>query len=73
VTAHGVGVYVGDHTADMRAARAAGAVAVGVRTGSHTAADLADAGAHAVLGELIEFPAWLRGHLDLRARGTPLT
>ena len=33
----GAKVYLGDHVADIRAGRAAGAVAVGVTTGAHTA------------------------------------
>jgi phosphoglycolate phosphatase len=62
--AHGVGVYVGDHPADMAAARAVAhpAMAVGVLTGEHTAAELLDAGADAVLADLSEFPRWLDDH-----------
>ena len=41
--------YVGDSTHDMRAARAAGARAIGVAWGPFAAQDLRDAGAHAVL------------------------
>lgn len=41
--------YVGDSTHDMRAARAAGAVAVGVAWGPFAASDLVDAGARQVL------------------------
>lgn len=55
----GAKVYVGDHVADVRAARAAGALAVGVATGSHSPADLRAAGAHAVLPDLRAFPGWL--------------
>jgi phosphoglycolate phosphatase len=51
-------VYVGDHPTDMAAARAAGAVAIGVTTGSTTAAELAGAGAHLVMTSLHEFPPW---------------
>jgi phosphoglycolate phosphatase len=51
-------VYVGDTPADMRAARAGGAAAVGVPSGSFGAADLVAAGAHVILGSLLEFPSW---------------
>lgn len=59
LTESGAGVYVGDHVADVRAARAAGAVAVGVTTGAHTAAELRAAGADVVLADLRAFPDWL--------------
>jgi len=52
----GAVVYVGDTPADMAAAAAAGAVAVGVTTGSFTERDLRAAGAQTVLGSLAEFP-----------------
>ncbi|MFC8715900.1 HAD family hydrolase [Kitasatospora sp. NPDC057198] len=61
--AHGADVYVGDHLGDIRGARAAEAVAVGVATGPYGAAELTAAGADAVLRDLTEFPAWLAGHL----------
>lgn len=51
-------VYVGDAPADMSAATAAGAHAVGVCTGSFSAADLLAAGAGVVLDSLLEFPSW---------------
>jgi phosphoglycolate phosphatase len=51
-------VYVGDSPPDMAAAVAAGARAVGVATGSFSAADLARAGADVVLDSLEAFPAW---------------
>ena len=60
---HSVSVYVGDHPADMRSAVGAGAHAVGVLTGSHTAAELIEAGADAVLESLIDFPAFLDAFL----------
>ena len=41
---HGVGIYLGDHPDDMVAAVDAGAVAIGVSTGEHDAAELAAAG-----------------------------
>ena len=60
---HGADVYVGDHVADVRAAKAAGALAVMVTTGSTTADELHEAGADVVLRDLTEFPAWLDAHL----------
>lgn len=54
----GARVYVGDTPADMAAARAAGAVAVGVSTGSFTESDLVAAGADVVFDSLTRFPAW---------------
>ncbi|MFD0557148.1 phosphoglycolate phosphatase [Stackebrandtia endophytica] len=58
---HGAGVYVGDHPADIAAARAAGAAAVAVTTGSHGADSFADA--DVVLDSLTEFPPWLARHV----------
>ncbi|GAB7040835.1 MULTISPECIES: HAD family hydrolase [Catenuloplanes] len=63
---HGVGLYVGDHIADMVAARTAGVPGVGVATGPCSAAELRDAGATAVLTDLAEFPGWLDDHLAHR-------
>ena len=54
----GAAVYVGDAPADMGAAAEAGARAVGVPTGSFSAAELAAAGAEVVLDSLLEFPLW---------------
>jgi len=54
----GAAVYVGDTPSDMIAAVVAGACAVGVPTGSFSAAELLAAGAAVVLGSLREFPAW---------------
>jgi phosphoglycolate phosphatase len=51
--------YVGDHTGDVDAARAAEAVAVGVATGPFDTAALTAYGADHVLGDLREFPGWL--------------
>jgi phosphoglycolate phosphatase-like HAD superfamily hydrolase len=45
-------VLVGDTPRDVEAALASGASVVGVATGHYTVADLADAGAHAVLPDL---------------------
>jgi phosphoglycolate phosphatase len=56
----GAAVYVGDTPADMAAAAAAGAHAVGVSTGSFTAADLRAAGAADVLSSLTDFPPLYR-------------
>lgn len=70
---YGVDVYVGDHVADMAAARGV-AVAVGVGTGPCSAAELARAGADVVLDDLTGFPDWLGRYLldsrlaDLDAR-----
>lgn len=55
----GVDIYVGDHPADMLAARAAGVLAVGVPAGSVTGTELADAGATRVLRDLSHFETWL--------------
>jgi uncharacterized protein len=60
---HGATIYVGDHTADIDGARAAGAVAVGVASGPFTAGELRAYGADVVLGDLTEFPAWLDEYL----------
>jgi phosphoglycolate phosphatase len=67
---HGAMVYVGDHPADMAAARAVesavdgvAVAAVAVATGDHGADELRAAGADAVLTDLTEFPAWLDAHL----------
>ncbi|WP_337059348.1 HAD family hydrolase [Kineococcus sp. G2] len=65
----GATAYVGDHPGDVRAARVAGAVAVGVTTGAHDAAALRGAGADVVLGGLEDFPAWLASHAAALAAG----
>lgn len=56
-------VVIGDTPFDVAAALAAGARAVGVATGSHPAADLRDAGAHAVLPDLTDTDAVLEALL----------
>jgi len=61
--AHGAGIYVGDHPADVLAARAADAVAVTVASGPASSTELAAAGADAVLGTLHDFPGWLEDYL----------
>ncbi|HEX2313359.1 MAG TPA: haloacid dehalogenase-like hydrolase [Thermomonospora sp.] len=55
---HGVSVFVGDHTADVDAARAASAHAVGVATGPFDADALLAYGADVVLPDLEAFPDW---------------
>ena len=62
---YGAEVYVGDHVADVAAARAAGAVSVGVATGGTTAAELTAAGSDVVLPDLWAWPGWL-SRLDER-------
>jgi phosphoglycolate phosphatase len=61
--AENASIYVGDHPADMAAARAANAYAVGVTTGANDAAALLAAGADVALPELDTFADWLPGHL----------
>lgn len=56
---HGAGIYVGDHTGDVRGARAAGALSVAVTTGPCSAEELREAGADVVLPDLTAFPQWL--------------
>jgi phosphoglycolate phosphatase len=58
---HAAAVYVGDTPPDMEAARAAGALAVGVTTGPWAADALSAAGAHLVLASLEAFPDRLAG------------
>jgi phosphoglycolate phosphatase len=60
LTEHGVRWYVGDHTADMIAARTAGVPGIGVTTGPCAADDLRAAGASYVLPDLVPFPELLR-------------
>jgi phosphoglycolate phosphatase len=56
----GAAAYVGDTPADIAAAVTAGAHAVGVATGSFSAADLYAAGAADVLSSLADFPSLYR-------------
>ncbi len=65
--AHGAQIFVGDHPADVLAARAGNSLAVTVATGPASAPELADAGADVVLATLEDFPAWL----DAYRRKTP--
>ena len=60
LTEHGVRWYVGDHVADMVAARTAGVPGIGVATGPCSAGELSAAGAAHVLPDLTGFPALLR-------------
>lgn len=67
----GAAVYVGDSPPDMAAARQARVAAVGVTTGSFSAAELRQAGAEVTLASLADFPTWyqmFRG--DRRGRVT---
>lgn len=57
---HGVRWYVGDHVADMVAARTARVPGIGVATGPCTGDELRDAGASHVLPDLTAFPPLLR-------------
>jgi phosphoglycolate phosphatase len=56
---HGARCYVGDHVADMIAARTAGLPGIGVATGPCGADELRAAGATYVLGDLTTFPKLL--------------
>ena len=62
----GAAVYVGDSPPDMAAARQAGAAAVGVTTGSFSAAELRHAGAEVTLASLRDFPSWYEGFRGTR-------
>ena len=55
---HGASVYVGDHPGDVRAARAASALCVGVATGG-----VPPEGADVMLADLTAFADWFAGHL----------
>ena len=70
MTEHAVTAYLGDHPADMAAARAVPAAALGVLTGGHDADELRASGADAVLADLTEFPRWLDERHDLGWVGT---
>jgi phosphoglycolate phosphatase len=56
--------YVGDHLADVAAARAAGVVSVSVATGGTTPDVLWAAGTDVVLPDLLAFPGWLKERID---------
>ncbi|MEV6868218.1 HAD family hydrolase [Streptosporangium subroseum] len=57
----GAAAYVGDHVADIEAARAGGVVSVAVATGLYPVGELRDHGADVVLGDLTEFTEWFDG------------
>lgn len=57
---HDVGWYVGDHVADMIAARTAGVPGIGVTTGPCSADELRAAGATEVIADLTSLPSVLR-------------
>jgi phosphoglycolate phosphatase len=63
----GAAAYVGDHTGDVDAARAAGAVAVGVATGAFDLAALRAHGADVTLPDLLSFPDWYTDFAGTRA------
>ncbi|SCL24908.1 phosphoglycolate phosphatase [Micromonospora nigra] len=60
--------YVGDHVADMVAARAAGVPGIGVATGPCDTDELQAAGADLVLADLTGFPEALRNMIRLALR-----
>ncbi|MDP4506055.1 HAD family hydrolase [Nonomuraea turcica] len=57
----GAAAYVGDHVADIEAARAGGAVSVAVATGPYTVGELREHGADVALSDLTEFATWYTG------------
>lgn len=61
---HRAQAYVGDHVADVAAARAGGVISVSVATGSTTRQALREAGTDVLLPDLLAFPEWLDGELD---------
>ncbi|GGT36974.1 HAD family hydrolase [Streptomyces purpureus] len=63
---YGAGVYVGDHTGDVRGARTAGALSVAVTTGPCDETELRAAGADVVLPDLTAFRSWLEGYQAYR-------
>ncbi|GIF65486.1 hydrolase [Asanoa ishikariensis] len=65
LTTYGCGIYVGDHVADMVAARTAKVPGVAVTTGPCSADELSAAGARLVLADLREFSAALPGLVQL--------
>lgn len=65
----GAAAYVGDHVADIEAARAGGAVSVTVATGPYTVEELRDHGTDVALGDLTEFAAWYSGWWPSGRRG----
>lgn len=58
------GVYVGDHSGDVKAAQVAGALSVAVCTGPESRSTLVRAGADVILDDLLGFPTWLSTFLS---------
>ncbi|GII71007.1 hydrolase [Sphaerisporangium melleum] len=58
ISRFGAALYVGDHVADIEAARAGGALSVAVATGPYTEDALRAYGADVVLPDLTEFGGW---------------
>ncbi len=69
LAAFGAAAYVGDHVADIEAARAGGAVSVAVATGPYRAGELREHGADVVLSDLLEFAGWFDGWRSAAAVG----
>jgi len=61
LAAFGAAAYVGDHVADIDAARAGGVVSVAVATGVYPVGELRDHGADVILDDLTEFVEWFDG------------
>lgn len=57
----GAAAYVGDHVADIEAARAGGAASVTVATGPYTVEELRAHGTDVALTDLTEFAGWFAG------------
>ncbi|GGO81437.1 hydrolase [Nonomuraea cavernae] len=57
----GAAAYVGDHVADIEAARAGGAVSVTVATGPYTVEELRAHGTDVALTDLTQFASWFAG------------
>ena len=67
---HGAVLYVGDHVADMLAARTARIPGIGVATGPCSTDELREAGADLVLPDLTGFPAALDRTVRLALSGS---
>ncbi|MEU8250789.1 HAD hydrolase-like protein [Nonomuraea sp. NPDC048916] len=57
----GAAAYVGDHVADIEAARAGGVVSVTVATGPYTVEELRAHGTDVALADLTQFAGWFAG------------
>ncbi|MEV0583898.1 HAD family hydrolase [Nonomuraea sp. NPDC050310] len=64
----GAAAYVGDHVADIEAAKAGGAVSVAVATGPYTVGELREHGADVALRDLKEFTSWFDGFYPVALR-----